>query len=241
MNEVLQRFHRYALSRTVLPLSLLIGAVIATAWSLAPDSPWLKFLSPLISAASVGAAFMYLEKKVRLDLWRVAYPELDFAGEWQGGTQYDRQQVSIPDSEAQNEPFSKQHAIRFTQNCLEVAVDYDRTEDFHGWSSTVATLVSGQGKVSLRYAYEVTYRKDKDADPRLPISSKGLEEVFVVQPQKGQRPTHITGTFAHTVDGPRPLYSGTVEFQRTVSEPPETLRSRILQFIVTKLMKPPAE
>lgn len=241
MANKLQRFHRYALSRTVWPLSVGVGLLMALAWQLAPESTLTKILSPLTSAAAVGGMFFFVERTIRLKLWRIAYPELDFAGTWSGGTQYNEQQFGKVDDASDFEPFSKTHDIRFRQDCLNVAVDYDETEDFHGWNSTVATLASDDGRVSLRYAYEVTYRQGELRDDRLPPRSRGLEEVSVVDSREGRRPGRITGTFAHVVDGPRPLYSGTVAFEREVEEPEPTWRRRLLEFIVTKWLKPPTE
>lgn len=242
MNNVLQRFHRYALSRTVWPLSISIGAITAVAWQLAPDSAWSRIISPLTSAAAVGGVFLWLEKRIRLHLWRIAYPELDFAGTWSGSTQYDHQQVKATGDETTFAPFKKLHEIRFKQDCLNIAVDYDETADYHGWNSTVATLVTeSKGRVGLRYAYEVQYRQGAQRDARLPVESKGLEEVFVVDSQKGHRPRRITGTFTHTADGPRPRYSGTVAFEREIEESEASLRSRLLRLLVTKWLKPPAE
>ena len=205
MTNKLQRFHRYALSRVVWPLSFGVGLLTAFLWQLAPEKPWAKILSPLTSAAAVGGAFLFVERTTRLKLWRIAYPELDFAGTWSGGTQYNEQQLGETGSVPSFQPFTKNHQIRFKQDCLNIAVDYDETEDYHGWNSTVATLASDGDRVSLRYAYEVTYRKGERRDDRLPSRSRGLEELSVVDSREGCRPNRITGTFAHAVDGPSGL------------------------------------
>lgn len=138
-------------------------------------------------------------------------------------------------------PFRKDHEIRFKQDCLSVAVDYDETEDFHGWNSTVATiLVEEKGRVGLRYAYEVTYRDGQDRDPLLPRQSKGFEELFVVNSTEGEQPTRLTGFFAHTVEDPAPRYSGTVEFVRKPTKPNIFWGNNLTKFIIKKWLKPPA-
>lgn len=241
MNNVLQRFHRYALSRIVWPLSLLVGVAMALGWQLAPDSVWSRLLAPLTSAAFVAAAFLFVEKKIRLQLWKVVYPELDFEGTWEGGTQYARQQVLAQSPEVPFKSFRKDHQIRFRQDCLNVWVAYDETEHYQGWNSTVATLVNDGQRVGLRYAYEVRYKEGEGHDERLPSHSRGLEEVFVVESKESGRPSRVTGGFAHAVDGPRPLYSGTVAFDRLEDEKRETGKSRLVRWIVTKWLKPPAE
>ena len=137
MNKELQRFHRYALSRVVWPLSIAIGVLVALGWQLAPDTFWSSLIATLTSAAAVGGAFLFIEKKIRVGLWRIAYPEFDFLGTWSGGTQYVHQLVRDPGDRLAFTPFDKSHKIRFKQDCLNVAVDYDATEDFHGWNLTL--------------------------------------------------------------------------------------------------------
>ena len=137
-------------------------------------------------------------------------------------------------------PFTKDHDIRFVQDCLSVAVDYAETEDYHGWNSTIATLISEKGRVGLRYAYEVKYKEGKDRDLRLPVASKGLEEVFVVGHKDGRKPNHITGSFVHTADGPRPRFRGDVVFHRTPNEPDKRWYCRLLRLVVRAWLKPPA-
>ena len=88
MQDKLQKFHRYALSRLVWTLSILVGSLLTYLWMLAPDNLFTRLLAPLTSAAVVGGIFLFSEKLVRQSLWRVAYPELDFQGRWQGYTEY---------------------------------------------------------------------------------------------------------------------------------------------------------
>lgn len=241
MNNTLHRFHRYALSRIVWPLSVLVGIFTAIGWSLAPDNLLTNFLAPFTSAAVVGGAFLFGEKLIRVYLWKVAYPELDFQGTWQGHTEYCELQDINDKDNSEFKPFKKNHDIRFKQDCLAVAVEYDETDAYHGWNSTVATLFNENGRVGLRYAYEVKYKQGEERDSRLPVSSKGLEELSVVRSIAGQKPKRVTGSFAHTSDGSRPIYSGTVVFERTLDEPEENFSTRIIRIIVNKWLKPPAE
>src|SRR5262245_21226020 len=121
MNNILHRFHRYALSRVVMPLSLIVGLVFAVGWSLAPDSSLNIFLGTLTSAAAVGGTFLFLEKTIRIRLWRIAYPEYDFQGTWKGHTEYCCRDGVIDGEEFHS--FKKEHPIRFKQDCLSVMVD----------------------------------------------------------------------------------------------------------------------
>lgn len=240
MNDILQRFHRYALSRVVWPISLVIGLIFAIAWSLAPDSPWNRFFGPLTSAAAVGGTFLFLEKMIRTRLWRIAYPEYDFQGTWLGHTEYCHQDGVSEEQRERFIAFKKEHPIRFKQDCLSVLVEYDETEAYQGWNSTIATLFKEKGKVGLRYAYEVTYRQGEARDGKLPNTSKGLEEISVVRGMEGKRPDRVTGIFSHTTDGPSPRYSGTVAFDRQIDV--TELRPNWLEdFIVKYWLKPPAE
>lgn len=239
MNDVLQRFHRYALGRVTWPLSLVVGSLFAFGWSLAPDNPLNTFLGPLTSAAAVGGAFWYFERIIRLRLWKIAYPEYDFNGTWKGYTEYCRPEGISENEKLNFKPFKKFHDIRFKQDCLSVMVDYDETDAYQGWNSTVATLFSEKGKVGLRYAYEVTYRQGEKRDKRLPYNSKGLEEINVVGSEEGKFPTRVTGVFAHTTDGPAPKYSGLVTFDRKIEE--TTNEPNWLIIIVVKYLMPPAE
>ncbi len=240
MNDILQRFHRYALSRVVWSLSLVMGLIFAIGWSLAPDSPINSFLGPLTSAAAVGGTFLFLEKLIRTRLWRIAYPEYDFQGTWIGHTEYCHQDGATEEKSKEFYPFKEEHPIRFKQDCLSVMVDYDETDVYQGWNSTIATLFNEKGKVGLRYAYEVTYRQGKVKNRNLPNTSKGLEEIFVVRGVVGKRPQRVTGSFAHTTDGPSPRYSGTVEFDRK-EDATETKPYWIELLIVKYWLKPSAE
>jgi len=240
MNDDLQRFHRYALSRTVWPLSLIVGFIFAIGWSLAPESPINRFFGPLTSAAAVGGSSLFFEKLIRTRLWKIAYPEFDFQGTWIGHTEYCHQDSVSQEEKNKFKPFKKLHPIRFKQDCLSVMVDYDQTEAYQGWNSTIATLFKEKGKIGLRYAYEVTYRQGEAKDNKLPNTSKGLEEISVVAPIEGARPNMVTGTFAHTTDGPSPRYSGTVEFKRQ-KDRHESRYNWAESFIVKYWLKPPAD
>lgn len=240
MNDVLQRFHRYALSRVVWPLSLIVGLLFAVGWSFAPDGPINRLLGPLTSAAAVGGTFLFIEKLIRTRLWRIAYPEYDFQGTWIGHTEYCHQDGATEKENQDFRPFKKEHLIRFKQDCLSVRVDYDETAAFQGWNSTTATLLNEKGKVGLRYAYEVIYRQGEERDKNLPNTSRGLEEIFVVHGVAGKRPQRVTGSFAHTTDGPSPRYSGTVEFNRE-ADTSETKPHWLESLLVKYWLKPPAE
>ncbi len=239
MNDVLQRFHRYALGRVVWPLSLIVGLIFAFGWSLALDSIFNKFLGPLTSAATVGGAFWFFERWIRLHFWKVVYPEYDFKGKWKGYTEYCKPEGIPEDAKLKFEPFKKRHDIRFKQDCLSVMVDYDETDAYQGWNSTIATLFKEKGKIGLRYAYEVTYRQGETSDERLPDNSKGLEEISVVGSEEGKIPMRVTGVFAHTTDGPAPRYSGTVAFDRVLEE--SSKEPNWVSKLIVKYLRPPAE
>lgn len=185
---------------------------------------------------------MFSEKLVRQSLWKIAYPELDFQGTWQGHTEYCFQYLEHQEnSDTKFIPFKKHHDIRFKQDCLSVRVDYDETEAFHGWNSTVATIFHNNGTPGLRYAYEVQYKQGIDKDEKLPVSSKGFEEILVVGTEEGKRPSKVTGSFSHSCDGPRPIYSGTVSFQRNLDETKRSVFDWLVYGIVKFWLKPPAE
>ncbi len=247
MNDILQRFHRYALSRVVWPLSILVGLVFAIGWSLAPDNPLTNFLAPLTSAAAVGGSFLFFERLIRSRLWKIAYPEYDFQGIWNGHTEYCNPECVSEEEKTNFQPFKKYHDIRFKQDCLSVMVDYDETEAYQGWNSTIATLFKEKGRVGLRYAYEVTYRQGETRDGRLPVTSRGLEEISVVASEEAKMPLRVTGTFAHTTDGSSPKYSGTVEFSRKIEKIDRVARwyeniVAKLEYVIVKFwLKPPGE
>ena len=242
MQDKLHKYHRYALSRLVWALSILAGLLLAYLWSLAPDSFINRLLAPLTSAAVVGGIFLFSEKVVRQSLWKIAYPELDFQGTWQGHTEYCCQYLDSQDSsESKTVPFKKYHNIRFKQDCLSIRVDYDETDAFHGWNSTVATIFYEKGIPGLRYAYEVKYKQGTAKDEKLPVSSKGFEEILVVNSKEGKRPAKVTGSFSHSCDGPKPIYSGTVSFQRNLDEAKKNVLDWLVYGLVKFWLKPPAE
>lgn len=242
MQDKLQKFHRYALGRLVWTLSILIGFLLAYLWSLAPDSFINRILAPLTSAAVVGGIFLFSEKLVRQSLWKIAYPELDFQGTWHGHTEYCCQYLDNQDgTESKFSPFKKYHDISFKQDCLSIRIDYAETDSFHGWNSTVATISYDKGIPGLRYAYEVQYKQGIDKDTKLPKSSKGFEEILVVGSEEGKRPSKVTGTFSHSCDGPRPMYSGTVSFKRNLDDTKKNVLSCFLHILVKFWLKPPAD
>lgn len=218
MNEILHRYHRYALSRVIWALSIFIGFLFAIGLGLASDNLLNKVIGFVTSVAVVGGMFFFFERLIRIKLWRIAYPEYDFQGTWSGHTEYCTSEGMSKKEQAEFQPFKISHDIRFKQDCLSVMVDYDETKAYQGWNSTIATLFKEKGKVGLRYAYEVTYRQGESRDERLPLTSRGLEEISVVASEEGKMPLRVTGTFAHTTDGPNPKYSGTVEFNRQIEE-----------------------
>lgn len=247
MNEILQRYHRYALSRVTWALSVVVGLLFATGFGLTSDSILIKAIGFVTSVSVVGGVFFLFEKLIRIRLWKIAYPEYDFQGTWSGYTEYCIPEGVSKKVKAEFQPFKIYHDIRFKQNCLSVMVDYDVTESYQGWNSTIATLFNEEGKVGLRYAYKVTYRKGESRDNRLPLTSRGLEEISVVESEEGKMPLKVSGTFTHTTDGPNPKYSGTVEFSRKVEETDketrwyEKLLDKLEYAIVKFWLKPPAE
>lgn len=247
MNKVVQRYHRYALSRVIWALSTVVGLLFAIGLGLASDGILNKAIGLITSVAVVGGVFFLFERLIRTRLWRTAYPEYDFQGAWSGYTEYCIPEGVSRKEKAEFQPFKIHHDIRFKQDCLSVMVDYDETEAYQGWNSTIATLFKEKGKVGLRYAYEVTYRQGESRDDRLPLTSRGLEEISVVASEVGKMPLRVTGTFAHTTDGPNPKYSGTVEFSRQIEEVDkesrwcENVLAKIEYAIVKFWLKPPAE
>ncbi len=247
MNDILQRYHRYALSRVIWVLSIIVGLVFAVGWDLAPNNLVNKIIGFITSVAVVGGVFFFFERLIRTRLWKIAYPEYVFEGTWSGHTEYCSPEGVLEEEKIKFQPFKKYHDIRFKQDCLSVIVDYDETEAYQGWNSTIATLFKESGRVGLRYAYEVTYRQGESRDKRLPETSRGLEEISVVASEEGKQPLRVTGTFAHTTDGPNPKYSGTVEFSRKINESDKKIRwyknvlAKIEYVIVKFWLKPPAE
>lgn len=95
--------------------------------------------------------------------------------------------------------------------------------------------------MGLRYAYEVKYEQGENRDKRLPSLSTGFEEISVVNSEEGARPTKVTGIFSHSCDGVRPIYSGTVVFERSINEPKKSSLNRAIYGLVQFWLKPPAE
>jgi hypothetical protein len=79
------------------------------------------------------------------------------------------------------------------------------------------------------------------------LTSRGLEEISVVASEEGKMPSRVTGTFAHTTDGPNPKYSGTVEFSRKIEKVNkdakwyQNILAKIEYALVKFWLKPPAE
>lgn len=247
MNEILQRYHRYALSRVIWVLSIIVGLLFALGLGLESDALLDKAIGFATSVAVVGGAFFLFERLIRIRLWKIAYPEYNFQGTWTGHTEYCISEGVTEKEKTEFQPFKIYHDIRFKQDCLSVMVDYDETDAYQGWNSTIATLFKEKGKVGLRYAYEVTYRQGDSGDERLPSTSRGLEEISVVASEEGKMPVRVTGTFAHTTDGPNPKYSGTVEFSRKIVKADkkakwhEKILEKIEYALVKFWLKPPAE
>jgi hypothetical protein len=228
-------------------LSIVVGLLFALGLGLASDNLINKAIGFATSVAVVGGTFFLFEKLIRTRLWKIAYPEYDFQGSWNGHTEYCIPEGVTIKEKTEFQPFKIYHDIRFKQDCLSVMVDYDETGAYQGWNSTIATLFREKGKVGLRYAYEVTYRQGEARDERLPLTSRGLEEISVVASEEGKMPSRVTGTFAHTTDGPNPKYSGTVEFSRKIEKVNkdakwyQNILAKIEYALVKFWLKPPAE
>jgi hypothetical protein len=238
MNDVLFRYYRQSLSRVIPVIALAVGALIAFGWSPKTNQLFDKVIAIITSTAAIGGLFLMFEKLVRVRLWRIAYPEFDFEGRWSGHTNY----LSVYGGSTMTNQgfcaFSTVHDIQFEQDCLSIRVVYDESEAFLGWNSTLATIFNEGGRTGLRYAYEVTYRKGKNTDYRLPDKSSGLEELFVVGPKVGRKPSRVTGTFSHALSGSTPMYSGTVEFTRATTNRYNNMNwiTRVMYFLERSLV-----
>jgi hypothetical protein len=221
MDDRLARYYRNALSKGVWVITFLGVYLALTAERLAgilgDDSMWVDLLRSGLSMSVIAASFLFLERRVRTKLWKLAHPELDVSGIWEGETTYQIQQVAGDGESAEGyEPETTPHEIQFVQDCLTLRVGPTVAHDYPGsWFS----LVAGFGENQVRYAYRVNYGKS----PRRPSSATGYEELQLTALEKGQRPTELTGIFSHCAWGQKPVYSGTVRFNRRLD--PEDSRS----------------
>ena len=165
------------------------------------DSLWAKILTSRPALLVILALGSTLINKW---LWRVEHPELDFMGEWEGETTYSTVHIgSAPD----NLPFTSKHELLIDQDCSHFSIAPTNSNDYLNWGSLAANL---QDKNTIQYAYWVNYK----THVLFPDEAKGYEELKVTKRDTNNRPMELTGKFHHCVEGQKPVYSGTVKFQR---------------------------
>lgn len=239
MNDLLFLYYRQSLSRIIPLITLAVGSLLAFAWGPQSNQLFDKTIAVITSTAAIGGLFLMFERLVRARLWRIAYPEFDFEGKWSGRTHYRSANGGTTINNQDFCAFTTEHEIQFEQDCLSIRVVYGESKAFLGWNSTLATIFNEGSRIGLRYAYEVRYRGEEDADQRLPVSARGLEELFVVGPKTGTKPSRMTGTFSHVLNGASPIYSGTVEFAREITSSPNKMNwiVRVITFLELGLVK----
>jgi hypothetical protein len=161
----------------------------------------------------------------------VFLPQLNFSGRWQGKSTYTDNHLQSENLRADLVGSSVVHQARIEQNCLSIQLTPAVGEKYEVFQSTAVNLIS---KNKLVYAYEVRYKKQVG----LPTDTTyGYEEVQVVDtegrsnPGDKVRPSELRGWFAHCAKGQKPVYSGTVVFQRVVDE---SMTKRLLAWFTPK-------
>jgi len=140
-------------------------------------------------------------------LWAIEKPELDFRGIWNGKTTYERNHQGKTNVDL---PFSKDHIVKIKQTCLNIELSPTESDVFKNWGSLAVNL---SDEYTIQYAYWVNY-----ADTTLfPSKAKGYEELKVVNSTNptSKKPMKLTGVFYHCAEGQKPVYSGSVDFDRS--------------------------
>jgi hypothetical protein len=163
---------------------------------------------------------------VRKCIWKWPLRRLDIDGIWHGTTTYKDVHPGTLQKEIEVE-----HDIVFEQDCLRLVLKAVEGNDeaangtrkkgalagIKSWGSHTVSLGVDVSANQIRYAYWVRYKGQdpapKSGCPAFPISSNGYEELAIMFDRFG-RPSQLTGTFNHCVDGDQPAYSGAVAFRR---------------------------
>ena len=158
--------------------------------------------SALTSRFSILVAMFGGEFGIRKYLWKWEHPELDFSGEWVGETIYKTAQIGSGPV-----PFSSNHKVKITQDCLSIKISPTTSEEYVNWGSLALEIADGD---TLRYAYWVNYSEPS----KFPKKAKGYEEMKVTERGGRDKPQEMTGEFLHCAQGMSPVYSGDVIFKR---------------------------
>jgi hypothetical protein len=173
----------------------------------------------LNSGPVVGILFLLGEWLIRNKLWRVERPGLVFEGDWNATTTYEDAEKGPGIVPMQLPHTAADHIVRFTQSCLHIGVAPSAADPFVAWHSVAADLASDDTKISVRYAYVVTYAQEMRLRG-FPPEAIGYEAITAVESEGNGRPKKLAGTFAHCARGQYPVYRGTVTLTRVVRTSP---------------------
>jgi hypothetical protein len=159
-----------------------------------------KFLTSRLFVVTVLVVGEWI---IRAWAWKVAHPELNFQGEWEGETVYSKVELGSSGSA----PPPAKHYVKFEQDCLSFAIAPTTADEYANWGSLAISIAD---KDTVRYAYWVNYRKSV----YFPSRAIGYEEMKVTLRGRRGRPKELAGVFYHCAMGFQPVYSGTVTFRR---------------------------
>jgi hypothetical protein len=171
------------------------------------DSWTLKIIpfldSHLVLVIALGISEWFIRK--HLWRWRWQLAELDFSGEWEGVSYYEKMRIG---DNTKDLPPPARHRVRIKQDCICFKIIPSPAPGGRGyWESKATSLISAD---HLVYAYEVHYGGREG----FPDVAFGYEDMHVVKRDKKQRPCVLNGTFNQCAIGKEPIYSGSAIFRR---------------------------